>query len=219
MAHLPYEELLRIDVELRRLAKGAAAQRLLLGRALERLSTQGWHSQLGFSSVEGYALERCSRTGAWAQETLLLTRRLRPLPELEAALISGEVKWSTASLLARVATPASEAGLLQQAKRSTVRAMRAQLAQLAAEGRRAGECEAARPEGENAEATDGRCAAGSSGATEAAADGKGEAAEATADANAEAAEGAQAQQAGEHAAATAQAHVAHTDLLLPKIVA
>jgi hypothetical protein len=112
MAHLPYEEVLRIDRDLRRLGKGAAAQRLLLGRALERLSAQGWYSQLGFSCVEGYALERCSRTGAWAQETLLLTRRLEQLPELREALVSGEVKWSMAILVSRAATPATEPWLV-----------------------------------------------------------------------------------------------------------
>ena len=71
-----------------------------------------------------YALERCNRGGRWAAETRTLARRLESLPHLTNALESGSIGWSMAELLARHATPQTEAALLQVARGKTVQAMR-----------------------------------------------------------------------------------------------
>ena len=61
---------------------------MALGFALERLKAKLWHRELGYSSMGAYALERCSRSGSWAEESAALARRLEKLPKLTAALAS-----------------------------------------------------------------------------------------------------------------------------------
>jgi hypothetical protein len=114
-----------IDEELHRLARGTGRLRLRIGQALHRLGG-GFH-ELGFSTLGAYALERCSRSGRWAAESRALARRLESLPRLSEALETGSVGWSMAELLARHATPQTEAALLQVARNKTVQAMRVAL--------------------------------------------------------------------------------------------
>ena len=114
----PPPEVTQLDTELHRLARGAGRLRLRIGQALHRLA-DGIHD-LGFSTLGAYALERCNRGGRWAAETRTLARRLQSLPHLTEALESGSIGWSMAELLARHATPQTEAALLPShaAKRS-----------------------------------------------------------------------------------------------------
>ena len=104
------------------------ALRLAVGDALDALSSAGGHHELGFSSFEAYARERCERTGRWAADTRALARRLRGLPRTREELESGNIGWSTAELLARHVTPESECEWLEKARRATVRELRALLA-------------------------------------------------------------------------------------------
>ena len=71
-----------------------------------------------------YALERCNRGARWAAESRTLARRLHSLPQLTRALESGAIGWSMAELLARHATPQTEAALLTIARGQTVQSMR-----------------------------------------------------------------------------------------------
>jgi hypothetical protein len=112
----------RLDDELYRLARGAGRLRLRIGQALHRLGDG--YRELGFSTLGAYALERCCRGGRWAAESRALARRLQALPRLRAALESASVGWSMAELLARHATPQTEAALLELARDKTVQAMR-----------------------------------------------------------------------------------------------
>ncbi len=111
-----------LDEELYHLARGAGRLRLRIGQALHRLGG-GFH-ELGFSTLGAYALERCCRSGRWAAESRALARRLESLPQLGEALETGSVGWSMVELLARHATPQTEAALLQVARGKTVQAMR-----------------------------------------------------------------------------------------------
>jgi len=118
----PPREITQLDAELYRLARGAGRLRLRIGQALHRLGS-GVHD-LGFSTLGAYALERCNRGARWAAESRTLARRLESLPHLTNALESGSIGWSMAELLARHATPQTEAALLQVARGKTVQAMR-----------------------------------------------------------------------------------------------
>ncbi len=121
--HPPFEsELRQLDAELHRLARGAGRLRLRIGQALHRLA-DGIHD-LGFSTLGAYALERCNRGARWAAESRTLARRLQSLPQLTVALESGAIGWSMAELLARHATPQTEAALLTIARGQTVQSMR-----------------------------------------------------------------------------------------------
>lgn len=111
-----------LDEELYRLARGAGRLRLRIGQVLHRLGLG--YRELGFSTLGAYALERCSRGGRWAAESRALAQRLDELPQLSAAVEAGSVGWSMAELLARHATPQTEAALLQVARGKTVQAMR-----------------------------------------------------------------------------------------------
>ena len=119
---LPHQGLTQLDTELHRLARGAGRLRLRIGQALHRLA-DGIHD-LGFSTLGAYALERCNRGARWAAESRTLARRLQSLPQLTVALESGSIGWSMAELLARHATPQTEAALLQVARGKTVQGMR-----------------------------------------------------------------------------------------------
>ncbi len=118
----PHPETAQLDAELHRLSRGAGRLRLRIGQALHRLA-DGIH-ELGFSTLGAYALERCNRGGRWAAESRTLARRLQSLPHLTNALEAGSIGWSMAELLARHATPQTEAALLQVARGKTVQAMR-----------------------------------------------------------------------------------------------
>jgi hypothetical protein len=128
-AQVPFSDALRLDAELVRLARGASVLRLAVGEALDALWSSEGHYELGFSSFEAYARERCERTGRWAADSRALARKLVALPRMRAALQAGAIGWSTAELLARHATAESEVAWLEKARRSTVRELRKLLAQ------------------------------------------------------------------------------------------
>src|SRR6185503_13767511 len=122
-----YEKIGKLDLELLRLTRGQNRLRLELGTYLEELVRRGGHRELGFSSFEAYVLERCGRSRRWATETRTLTRHLAELPVLRVAVENGEISWCMAVLIARHATADTEGALVAQARKSTVRAMRAAL--------------------------------------------------------------------------------------------
>jgi hypothetical protein len=127
-ALIPYSEALRLDSELFRVARGASALRLAVGEALHALASSGGHHELGFSSLEAYARERCERSGRWAADTRALWCKLVSVPATRDALQSGAIGWSTAELLARHVTSDSELFWLEKARAVTVRELRALLA-------------------------------------------------------------------------------------------
>jgi hypothetical protein len=114
----------RLDAELRRIGGRAGAARLELGEALDALVRALGHHALGFSSIEAYARERCGLGAGVVRKLLAMVRQLALLPRLRAALAEGTLRYSMVELLARHATPESEAFLVALARRSTVAQMR-----------------------------------------------------------------------------------------------
>src|SRR5438046_6848967 len=121
------DDLLRLDGEIVRLGRCSGALRLRVGEALEHLHRSAGHHELGFSSIGVYVAERCQRSGRWGDDSRALARRLAGLPRLRDAIARGAISWSMAELLARHATAANEADLLEAAQGATVRAMRERL--------------------------------------------------------------------------------------------
>ncbi len=119
------ERLEALDAELARRAREAGRLRFEMGRGLHLLERCGGHHELGFSSIEAYALERCERSASWTQKARGLARRLVHLPTLADALISGSLSWSMATVLATVAQPEDAHFWLAEATRRTVREMKA----------------------------------------------------------------------------------------------
>jgi hypothetical protein len=123
-ALIPFSEVQRLDAELVRLGRGVSALRLAVGAALAALSSFAGHHELGFSSFEAYARERCQRSGRWAADTRALACKLEGLQRTRDALLAGEIGWSTAELLARHVSHDSELEWLERARQATVRELR-----------------------------------------------------------------------------------------------
>jgi len=117
-----------IDRRLVALSRSAGALRLAVGDALRLLRETGGYLELGFSSVGAYGYERIGRKPRWVDESARVSGRLAGLPGLRAALQQGRLGWSMVELLAREATPETEAQLIAEARGTTVRAMRERLA-------------------------------------------------------------------------------------------
>jgi len=123
----PREWMVRTDLELVRLARGAAGLRLAIGEGLAVLRRRALDLELGFSSNGAYAFERLGQRPRWADDTRRVAERLADLPTLRDAVRSGELGWSMAELLARHATPETEVTLLDEARTLTFRALRERL--------------------------------------------------------------------------------------------
>jgi hypothetical protein len=95
-----------------------------MGWGLDLLERSGGAHELGFSSIEAYALKRCERSASWTQKARGLARRLEQLPALADALVSGSLSWSMAAVLATVAQPEDAHFWLAEAARRTVREMK-----------------------------------------------------------------------------------------------
>jgi hypothetical protein len=113
-----------LDSRLAHLASSGGRLRLLMAEGLEELARIGGHHDLGFATVECYALERCGRSARWVQSARALVRRLAMLPDVRAALMAGHIGFSLAQVLAGVARPEDEEWWLLWAARTTVREMR-----------------------------------------------------------------------------------------------
>lgn len=121
---LTFGSMERLDAELSRVARGAEVLRLGLADGLEALARLDGHHEMGFATVEAYALERCERSARWVQESRWLSRRLSELPAVRAALARGEVSFSMAQVIAKVASREDEESWLSEARQRTVREMR-----------------------------------------------------------------------------------------------
>jgi hypothetical protein len=119
------ERLVALDEELALRASDAGRLRFEIGWGLDLLERSGGAHELGFSSIEAYALERCERSASWTQKARGLARRLERLPALAEALVSGSLSWSMAAVLAAVAQPDDAHIWLAEAARRTVREMKA----------------------------------------------------------------------------------------------
>jgi hypothetical protein len=121
-------DLQQMDASLASLAREDAVLRLRLGQLLEVIS-RGAVFELGFSSFNAYAIERCERSGRWAEAARCLARRLEKLPRLRRAMAMARVSWSMGELVARVATAHNEERWLELAQGRTVRQMRVLVAE------------------------------------------------------------------------------------------
>ena len=121
---VPLERIRAADERLFELALGNGRDRLELGTLLNEFARKSWHHELGYSSLEAYALQNCGRSARWVSETRTLARRLSELPALRRALLDGRVGWSMAELVARHASADTDVALAALASRSTVRQLR-----------------------------------------------------------------------------------------------
>ncbi len=123
-----------IEAEIERLAAGIAATSarwlLLIG---EYDARDGWWTWHGVKSAADWVSWRCAVAPRAAREQVRVARALRELPVITAAFCAGELSYSKARALTRVATADSEEELLEIARHATA----AQLERILAGYRRA----------------------------------------------------------------------------------
>jgi 5-methylcytosine-specific restriction endonuclease McrA len=111
------------DSVLRLLARAGTRGRLRLALAriaARVIATRSWE-RLGFARLGDYARERVGLSARQLQDLAHTSERLAALPVLEEALASGQLGWSQARLIARVATPENAALWVAFARRVRVR--------------------------------------------------------------------------------------------------
>ena len=85
------------------------------------------HRALGYTSGVNYAVQVGGLNENQARDLLRMGRKLRELPELAEAVERGSLSWGKARLLAPHASPQTVAGLVNRARESTVRELKADL--------------------------------------------------------------------------------------------
>jgi hypothetical protein len=111
------------DSELRALvgARGPL-RRALAAVAGELVAKRAWE-RLGFARLRDYAVERVGHSARSLQDLARVDASLAGLPRVEAALVEGELTWTKARLLCRVATADYEALWVSFAREKTARAL------------------------------------------------------------------------------------------------
>ena len=103
----------------RELAPRLASSDLAFGRQLAKFfRVRGWHV-LGFASEAQYARERLGMSRSAVYARITLAKRAAHLTEVGDALHEGRIGHEAATLIARVATPDTEAAWIERAGRRT----------------------------------------------------------------------------------------------------
>ncbi|MBC8426791.1 HNH endonuclease [bacterium] len=133
--------------ELRRAERNAV---LLFGEVMRR----ELFKELGYATIQIYAVEALGFTPSKTSQFVRLAGALKSLPRLRRSVASGELGWTKAREVAKVATPRSESNWIAVAKRSSSRGLEREV-RAARQRTRA----AARVEGQAALALEGADAA------------------------------------------------------------
>ncbi|MBK7075996.1 MAG: HNH endonuclease [Myxococcales bacterium] len=110
-----------VDRTLRRLARRRAALDVEEAAWLRRARALGVHREFGFASFFEYVERVLGYAPGPARERLRVADALAALPKLRAAMTAGDVAYSAARELTRVATVDTEAAWLTAAAKHTVR--------------------------------------------------------------------------------------------------
>ncbi len=108
------------DLRLAACVRAQAPLRRVLARIAGRLVAKKAWEPLGFARLSDWARERAGLSARSVYDLAHVDAALARLPRAEAAFVAGEITWSKARLLCRVAEPADEARWLAFARRSSV---------------------------------------------------------------------------------------------------
>ncbi|MFZ5476465.1 MAG: HNH endonuclease signature motif containing protein [Myxococcota bacterium] len=99
---------------------------------LAEMEDHDLHRELGHASIEEYARVVLDLEGRRARDLLRIGRKLPTLPELADAMAAGELDWTKARELVRVATPSNVAAWVARAKALTSRELEREVAHTSA---------------------------------------------------------------------------------------
>ena len=109
-----------------RTAERGAVHRLAV--LLWEMADRALYRVLGYTSIHRYAAVALDLTGRVARDLLRIGRRLPELPALNAAMAAGELDWSKAREIVRVATPETEASWVDRARTESARVIEREVA-------------------------------------------------------------------------------------------
>jgi hypothetical protein len=109
--------------------------KLTLCSVLKTIEEHRLYLELGYSTVAGYAQAHFGYRRTETYEAVRTSRALDALPKSRVAFARGRIGWSKVKLIARVATPETEAEWLDHAKRHTVEQLEAEVRDAAAKRR------------------------------------------------------------------------------------
>lgn len=111
------------DVQLAVLVRTQAPLRRVLARIAGRFVEKKSWERLGFARLSDWARERAGLSARAVYDLAHVDAALARLPHVEAAFVAGEIPWSKARLLCRVAQPSDEARWVAFARRTSVHAL------------------------------------------------------------------------------------------------
>ncbi len=109
----------RLEAALRELQLAEKNAVLLFGEMMRRMLYQ----DLGYSSIQTYAAEALGFTPSKTSQFVRLAGALEELPRLRRSVAAGELGWTKAREVAKVATPESEERWITEAERSSSRSL------------------------------------------------------------------------------------------------
>jgi hypothetical protein len=108
-----------IDARLRELSEMRRRWDDLVGQLAHAIRAQGLWSDLGFASFEHYCTERLGLSARTVEQRTWLEGRLRRMPRLREALVSGRVSYEKARIVAGVAEEGSLDRWIRRAEKAT----------------------------------------------------------------------------------------------------
>jgi hypothetical protein len=120
---MPSDRAAELEADLARLARAQAPLRRAAGALARRLIVERGWERLGFARLRDYAAERLGLSARSLYDLAHSHDALRALPAIDAAFLRGDISWTKARLLARVATAADEDAWLARAARLTADAL------------------------------------------------------------------------------------------------
>ena len=109
-----------IDASLRQITARLQDRDVVIGDRAERFwKADGWR-RLGYATDEQYARERLGMSLSSVKEKRKLARELRPLPHLSRVFHQRHIGYEAARIVARIATPATDAAWAERAVHRTI---------------------------------------------------------------------------------------------------
>ncbi len=112
-------------VAARKVQRGAEHRLAVL---LAEVADTGGFRLLGYASIEQYAMAALELTSRVARDLLRIGRSMPELPRLNAALAAGEVDWTKAREVVRVATAETDASWTERAQTMSARVIEREVA-------------------------------------------------------------------------------------------
>ena len=87
------------------------------------MKRRGWYKDVAYPRVEDFAWVELEIPAGKAKDLVALAEKLEGLPRIAEAFAAGEIDWTKARTIARVATAADEDAWLYEARSSTNRGL------------------------------------------------------------------------------------------------